>query len=182
MPLRDHRDGRVQRALPPRPEQPIHQQPEQRDLKDERREIRHLKPERLEPAPERVIDRQRHRDDRPVRLIRGQRAERRRIGEEPRDIIEAPDEGVIDDRVRVVEVEPVFEVVRVCRRDARCRQERQERRYGDALAQQQESGGQQRQEGVAISAKRMGIESRGLPCIRGLAPGKQRDSPGAPIF
>ncbi len=95
----------------------IHQLPVERQqqhaLHQEQREVGHVKHERVETAAQPVVERERRGHQRPVALVGRQRAERRRAGEEQRDVTEAADEDVVLDGVDVVEMEVVVEVRRV---------------------------------------------------------------------
>ena len=72
-----------------------------------------MEPEGLETAPEPVVDGEAQRDERAVLPIRGERAACLGVGEKLADVREVPDPEIVDDRVRVVEVEAVVEVIRV---------------------------------------------------------------------
>ena len=72
---------------------------------------------RVEAAAKPVVDRQRRRDERPVALIGRQRAECRRADEEQRNVADTADEHVVLNRVNVVEVEGVVEVIGVGEED-----------------------------------------------------------------
>ena len=72
-----------------------------------------MKPERSQLSPQPVIDCQCRRDNRPVGLIPRQGTECRRVAKEPRDVPQIADECIIDNRMRVIEMEIVVEVIRV---------------------------------------------------------------------
>jgi len=61
----------------------------------------------------RVVERQRQRHERAIGRVLRQAAERVRVGEEERDVVQAVEIDVGDDDVRVIEVEGVVEGVRV---------------------------------------------------------------------
>ena len=109
----------------------IHQPPVEHQhrgaLQREQREAGRMKRPRVEAAGHPVIQRERRRQQRAVALVRRQRAERLRIDEEARDVVNVADEVVIADRVVVVEMEVVMKVVRVRGDERRERQTARDR-------------------------------------------------------
>ena len=73
-----------------------------------------MKPERIQLPSQPVIDCQCRRNNRPIGLIPRQGTECRRVAKEPRDVPQIADECIIDNRMRVIEMEIVVEVIRVC--------------------------------------------------------------------
>ena len=73
--------------------------------------------DRFQSAAEPVIKCERGRDQRPVRTVRRQRAERGGVGKEPGDVPQTAYIRILRDGVEVVEMEPVLKMVRVSRRD-----------------------------------------------------------------
>src|SRR6185295_1965579 len=59
------------------------------------------------------VDRERRLEDRPIRLVQRQYAEGGRVDEVSRNVAEASDGGVVDDRVSVVEMKTVLKMIRV---------------------------------------------------------------------
>src|ERR1700675_2307239 len=84
---------------------------EQQRERDEEREDREMKPERLQPVGEPVVNCEQRRDQRPIRLIARERAEGCRVTEEERDVPQLANGRVAYDRVPVVHVEAIVEMV-----------------------------------------------------------------------
>ena len=97
-------DAREDRAIEGDQRRPESDQPEQ---------LIGMEHDRLEPAGERVVDRQAERRQRPVGRVRGQAAEGGCVGEEARRIGEAANVDVGLEDVAVVEVEGVAKEVRI---------------------------------------------------------------------
>src|ERR1700730_12144266 len=91
----------------------INQKRDQQNECNEQCEDGQVKPERLQSAGKSVIDREQRRNQRTIRLIARERAERGRVYEKPRNILWRLDRGVVNDRVCVVEVKAVLKMVRV---------------------------------------------------------------------
>ena len=84
---------------------------EQQRERDEEREDREMKPERLEPVAELVVNCQQRRDQRPIRLIARERAEGCPVAEEERNVPKFANGRVGYDRVPVVSVERILKMV-----------------------------------------------------------------------
>src|SRR5438132_2637049 len=93
--------------------QAMNDEREQQHERDEEREDRQVKPERLHSAAEPVVDCEQRRNEWAIRLIARERAEGRRVAEEERNVPQLADGRVVYDRVRVVEMEAVVKMVRV---------------------------------------------------------------------
>src|SRR5437870_5379821 len=72
-----------------------------------------MKPERLQPVGQSVVNCEQRRDQRAIRLIGRDRAEGCRITEEDRNVPQLANGGVVYDRVLVVEVEAIVKMVRI---------------------------------------------------------------------
>ncbi len=75
--------------------------------------------ERFHAAPEPVIEGQRRSHERTPRAIRGQDAAGFRITEKPRHVVNVLNVRILNDRMEIVEMEFVPEVIRVDRRHQR---------------------------------------------------------------
>ena len=85
-----------------------------------------MKPQWIESLPQPVVQRERRREKRVIRMMCGKDAECPRIGEEVRHLRKAPDGGVPSDGVEVIKVKAVVEVIGVCRSHSEQRAGRQE--------------------------------------------------------
>jgi hypothetical protein len=70
-----------------------------------------MKPKRLQPVGELVVNCEQRRDKRPIRLVARKCAERCRITEEERNVPQLANGRVVYNRVPVVEVEAVVKMV-----------------------------------------------------------------------
>ena len=95
-------------------DQTVDHEREQENEREKQQEDRQVKPQRVQTL-DRVIDCQHRGNEWPIRLIARERAERRRVAEEARNIPQLADGGVVYERVRVVEMEAVVKMVRVGR-------------------------------------------------------------------
>ena len=66
-----------------------------------------MKPKRLQPVGEPVVDREQRRDQRAVRLIAREHAKGGRVTEEERNVPQVANGDVVYDRVPVVHVKPL---------------------------------------------------------------------------
>ena len=80
------------------------QQRDQKQIPEHRAQV---KAERTVATPQRIVQRQRSRDDRAIALIGGQHAERGRIGEDALHVAEGTHRRIVRDRVEVVEMKAV---------------------------------------------------------------------------
>jgi len=104
--------GGAEEGAPVAVQDPPEQEGEEQAFDQEPGEAVDVKGQGIESA-QGVVDRKRRRHHRPITLIGRQRAEGAHVGEEARDIAQVADEQVALDRMRVVEMERVAEVVRV---------------------------------------------------------------------
>jgi len=70
-----------------------------------------MKPKRLQPMGELVVNCEQRRDQRAIRLIAWERAESCRITKEKRNVSQIANGRIVYDRVPVVEVKAVVEMV-----------------------------------------------------------------------
>src|SRR5207302_4135187 len=83
-------------------EQAVNDKCQQQRKRDEEREYRKMKPERLQSVTEAIVDGKQAGNERPVGLIRRQRTESRSVEEEEQDVPHLADGRVVYDRVGVV--------------------------------------------------------------------------------
>ncbi len=124
------RQPAVRRRHPHPVEDALREQSGHRQQQQEPDHRAQVKPEHVVSTPQRVIQRQRRCHHRPVRLIRRQHAERRRVREDSRQISQGAHRRVVRHRMEVVEVEAVPERVRVDEKD--CQQQQTRRKVSFA--------------------------------------------------
>ena len=95
--------------------QAAEQEKHQHKLDFEPEERRQMEPERVQSAPQPVVDRQRRGRDRPINGEIRLRAQQRSIGEKARHIADVADVDVVSDRMEIIKVKIVVEVVDVGR-------------------------------------------------------------------